>query len=122
MNPTERNAKIKSVAERPGSIVNRGRRHADLLSVVSEIVQFLAVLAASTFSSTTRPCRLTHSLTLPAAIYSVPLSHRVVDSIFPVVLFPFRKNRTRCQNHTRSNRMNHCHRLRSASVLDGDFM
>jgi hypothetical protein len=43
MRPTERTTKIESVAERPGSIVNRGRRHADLLSVVSEVVQFLGV-------------------------------------------------------------------------------
>lgn len=91
MRPTERTTKIESVAERPGSIVNRGRRHADLLSVVSEVVQFLGVSGTSKVFAIDQPLpiKTLFLLTLPVAIHLVPLSHRVVDSIFPVVLFPF---------------------------------
>jgi len=62
----------------------------NFLSVVSEVVQFLAFPGNFKFFVNDTPLPSdSFPLTLSAAIRPVPLSHRIVDSIFPVVLFPF---------------------------------
>jgi hypothetical protein len=60
-----------------------------LLSVVSEVVQVLAFPGNFKFfvNDTPLPSDIL-LLILFAAIFLVPLSHCVVDSIFPVVLLP----------------------------------